>query len=135
MSSAFSKAVLGISLLLAVVFFFLWQRASHREPPATAPAPITEVATAPPIAPTSPPDNSGQIRQLTARLAEETRARQRAEAEAAALRQQAPRPDTNAAIAKIQNIGKHAGAFLPAMGELSALTSRDAGTLSADEKR
>lgn len=122
-------------MVLAVVFFVLWQRASHREPVATATAPVPAAEATPEATPSPSPDNSAQLRQLTARLADETGARQRAEAEAAALRQQTPRPDTNAAIGRIQDNGKRAGAFLPSMGELGALTRRDATTLSADEKR
>ncbi|HBJ85247.1 MAG TPA: hypothetical protein DDZ88_15510 [Verrucomicrobiales bacterium] len=85
--------------------------------------------------PTSGTDVS--VQQLEARLAEETQARAKAEAEADALRKSiAPmQGQVVVTLGKVEDIGKRTGAILPALAEMLALLERDPATLSADEKR
>ena len=134
MSPNATKAVVGITAMAAIALLVLWLRPRPSEPPVIAADSPAET----PAALTTPAsDGSAQIQNLKGRLAEEMRARQRAEAEAAALRQKLAPLESNVVVSlgKIEDIGKRAGTFLPALGELQALTGRDPNTLSADEKR
>jgi hypothetical protein len=74
---------------------------------------------------------------LKGRLADEMRARQRAEAEAMALREKARPLESNVVVmlGKVEDLGQRAGSLLSGMGELNALSARDPGTLTAEEKR
>jgi len=98
-------------------------------PAMTDPAPIA--------APKPDPDNARELASLKGRLADEMRARQRAEAEAAALRDKAASTKSNVVVsfAKVEDLGQRAGALLAGMGELNALAARDPATLTSDEKR
>lgn len=136
MSSNAKKLGLGIVTIVGVALIVVSLRSRHSKQSGTAtePEPAAEsVAAATPSA--APADT--EVQSLKGRLAGEIRARQRAEAEAAALRDKVATAPTNVAVARgmVQEIGKRAGTFLPAMGELQALTGRDPSTLSPDEKR
>jgi hypothetical protein len=68
------------------------------------------------------------------------RARQRAEAEAAALRDKSSaavpaQSNIVVSLGKVEDLGQRAGTLLAGMGELNALGARDPNTLTADEKR
>jgi hypothetical protein len=136
MSSTAAKATVGIIAVAAVTLLVLWRRPQPAATPVAAPEPPVEVRRTPPP-PTAAPDASAEMMRLKARLAEEVRARQRAETEAADLRGKIAPLQSNVVVVlgKVEDMGKRAGAFLPAMGELQALSGRDPGTLSADEKR
>ena len=133
------RVIVAIAAITALgLALGLWQRPSA--PPVTiAAAPPGQSSDQPrPATPSAPPPaDSRQIQDLQGRLATESSARQRAEAEAAALRQQLAPLQSNVVVSlgTVQNMGKRAGALLPAWGELQALTSRDPATLSPDEKR
>lgn len=123
---------------IVAVAFVVWRRQRPAEQ-----APITEVAqpaaapTAAP-APTSPaPDTSGQVNALRARVADEVRARQQAEAEAAALRAKVAPLESNVIVSlgKVEDIGKRTGQFLPALIEMEGLAKKDPATMTAEEKR
>lgn len=132
-----TKIVFVIAALAAIAFV-VWRRQQPAEQ--TAATEVAQPAAAPAStpAPASPAlDNSGQVEGLKARLADEIRARQRAEAEAAALRAYVAPFESNVVVSlgKVENIGKRAGVFLPSLVEMEALASKDPSTLTADEKR
>ena len=126
-----NKAMLGIVGVFAVVLVIALMR-SHRSqtlPVVTGP----ETAASPGVL-----DNRGEIESLKGQLARERGLRQRAEAESAELRNKPIAPPVTNVVAvarKVEEVGKQAGTFLPAMAELSALTGRDPSTLTGEEKR
>ncbi len=136
MSSTITKTIVGIGVLGAIVLLVQTLRPRHAEPPGSPAEPPVETRTVEALA-TPAPERSAEVSKLKGRLAEEQRARQVAEAEAAALREQVAPLETNVVVSlgKVEDIGKRAGVFLPAMGELSALAGRDRNTLSPEEKR
>jgi hypothetical protein len=139
MSSKATKAAIGI-VAIAVIGLVLWklrprgaeQAGTVPEPGSAAEATAGEPASA--AAPSARVDDSGALKR---RLADEIRARQRAEAEAAALREKIAPLESNVVVSlgKVEDIGKRAGVFLPALAALEALSGRDPSTLSPDEKR
>jgi len=134
MSSTTAKTLVAITAIAAVTLLVLSRRSQPTAPPVSVTETPAEVTGAAP-APTS--DNTAELLKLRGRLAEETRARQRAEAEAADLRGKIAPLQSNVVVVlgKVEDMGKRAGNFLPAMGELQALSGRDPATLSAEEKR
>src|SRR5262245_49498062 len=131
------RAVAAIIGVAAIILLVLLLRSRPSEPPVAVAEPAMEAPKPTAVAPPPTPDSSAEIQGLKGRLAEEMRARQRAAAEAAALRQQIPSPQSNmvASLVKADEMGKRTGAFLPALGELHGLTGRDRATLSPDERR
>lgn len=128
------KAIVGVGILAVMVMIAISMRQDRGERSTEARRTREETAEVPR---SRGPESTAEIEGLKARLATEKRARAEAEAEAAALRQQmAPlRSNVVVSLGRVEDIGKRAGAFLPAMGALSALGSRDPSTLTADEKR
>lgn len=133
-----TKVVFVIAAVAAVAFV-TWRRQRPAELASITPEaaqPATPQAAAPtPAAPAR--DSSGQMDELKGRLADEIRARQRSEAETAALRAQVAPLESNVVVSlgKVEDIGKRAGVFLPALVEMEALASKDPNTLTADERR
>jgi hypothetical protein len=132
------KTTLVILAISAIALAF-WSRQRSAQPPAAViepDPPATEMASA--VAPKAQaPDSSAETLALKGRLADEMRARHRAEAEAAALRDKVAPMQSNVVVSlgKVEDVGKSAGTFLPAMAELTALSARDPSTLNPDEKR
>jgi len=121
-------------VMIGVIGIALWLRSRRAEQTTVA----VDVASAPSTEKSAQgPDANGQVNQLKGRLADEMRARQRAEAEAAALREKVAPLQSNVVVSlgRVEDIGKRAAVFLPAVGELEALAARDPSTLSAEEKR
>lgn len=137
MSSTTQKIALGIVAAIAVAALVISLRSPNPAPSFTG-EPVAQAAT-PPVPSTV--DSRAEIEALKKNLARERGARQRAEGEAAALRERAvPQPTvqiTNLTITlrKVEEVGKHAGTFFPDMDELNALTARDPATLSPEERR
>jgi hypothetical protein len=136
MSPTTHKIALGIVAAVAIAALIISLRS--RNPLSSPPAESTAEAVS---TPTASPDFGPEVDTLKKQLARERGARQRAEAEAAALRTRpVAQPAAQATslpvtLSKVDDVGKHAGTFFPAMGELNALTARDPATLSPDEKR
>jgi hypothetical protein len=136
MSSHNRTVIFGIAAVGAIALVILF-----RPPNPESPGPVAGSTAATPAASqkvTPTPDADEEIETLKKQLARERAARQRAEAELAALRNKpVPQPLTNVVVLprKVEEVGKQAGAFLPVMAELTALSRRDPGTLSAEEKR
>jgi hypothetical protein len=137
-----AKTLLGVSVVavIAISFFYFWPgfidsgtrtQVAVPAPPVSSP-PVTETF---PAADT--PSEPARVRDLEDRLAEESRARKKAEADAEMLRTRAASLEGKVVVSlgTVADIGKRAGSILPALRELRALTARDRTTLSDDEKR
>ena len=136
MSSTTAKAALAIGAA-AIITWLVWPRPAM-QPESAPPAAATPAISHEPAAPGVPASDPGaEISDLKGRLAEETRARVRAESEATALSGQiAPlKGKVIVSLGRVEDIGKRFGAFLPAFGELHRLSSREPDTLSPGEKR
>ena len=129
-----------VIMAIVAIGLVVWSR---RHSPKLTPAvdstsAITESPSAAPVR-KSDSDNSRELASLKGRLADEIRARQRAEAEAAALRDKATAASAQSNIVvsfgKVEDLGQRAGALLAGMGDLNALAARDPNTLTPDEKR
>ncbi len=135
MSKKAIAVVMGLIVVAGVSSFYLKRRSVGTEPPTTTAesAPVA-ASSAPESAPLSRAEDSSALKN---RLAEEIRARQRAEAEANALRQTLAPLQSNVVVSfgKVEDMGRRAGAFLPSVGEMDALLSKVPGTLSPEEKR
>jgi len=128
--------LLGI-VAIALVFWYR-QRAAQPASPVTEPELRANETAATAAAPkTEPADANRELQAMKGRLADEMRARQRAEAEAAALRAKVGPLESNVVISlgKVEDMGTRAGMLLPAIGELNALAARDPNTLTPEEKR
>ena len=137
-----SRTRIGLTVTAVVVVgvaFVVWLRQRPSDP--SGPVEVTQSQHSEVPGLTTPgtlaPETDGQITDLATRLAAETRARRRAEAEAAALHQTIAPLQTNVVVSfgTVEDMGRRAGAFLPSLNELQVLSGRDAGTLSPDEKR
>jgi hypothetical protein len=127
-----------VVLAFCAVALVLWFRQRSAQPAAglrPQPEPAEVAGTA--ASKAQAPDNTAELAALKGRLADEMRARRQAEAEAAALRAKVAPLQSNVVVSlgKVEDVGKSAGAFLPAMAELTALSARDPGTLTPEEKR
>lgn len=133
-----AKIILGLVAVAAVGLGWIRFRSTpaDKSAPAPEPAPIASPAAAESPKVVSPTAAAGENLALKNRLADEIRARQRAEAEAAGLRAAAEAAKTNVPnpIVRAQQIGMQAGTFLPAMLELEALAKKGAAS-SPEEKR
>ncbi len=129
--------VIFVVAAIAAVSFVVWRRQRPVEQAATEVAQPAATPAPAPARPSPGPDNSGQIENLKGRLADEIRARARSEAEAAALRAKVAPLESNVVVSlgKVEDVGKRAGVFLPALVEMDALASKDLSTLTAEEKR
>lgn len=127
-----------IVAIAAITAFVLWPRQRPSEAlvttTETSPGQSSAMPSVAPVA--QAPDVSRQIQELKGRLAEESRARQHAEAEIAALRERTALLQSNVVVSlgTVEDMGRRAGALLPTLGELHALAGRDPGTLSPEEK-
>jgi hypothetical protein len=131
-----TKVAFVICAIVAIAI--VWVR--RQVPKPAAPVDSTPAATESPGTFAKPePDNSRELAALKGRLADEMRARQRAEAEAAALRDKGTAPSQSNIVAvslgKVEDLGQRAGALLAGMGELNTLAARDPATLTPEEKR
>ena len=139
MPSHYLRVIAAVAVL-ATVALVVWQCQPRTVPPVamhepSADKPPTQPGSATPVLQTL--EAAGQIRDLKARLAREEDARERAEAEAAALREQmAPlKNKVVVSLGTVEEMGKRAGALLPDLNELQSLTDRDPVTLSPEEKQ
>ena len=123
-----------LAIAVGVGVFLALRRPTPPGDSTSAPEPAPEVQPAPAAA--APGSNSENL-DLKRRLAEEIRARQQAESEAAALRSKSATVGTNAVapLIRVADTGKRAGVFLSVMGDLSALSRRDPASLTPEEKR
>jgi hypothetical protein len=135
MSSKASKLITGL-LILGVVAFCWWKFRPRKAGNEATTGEAASAAVEPVAEPLIPPAAAEDSSALKNRLAEEIRARQRLEAEAAALRAQAAALKTNTItpVAKAQEIGKRTGTILPALIEIEAL-SKKTDALTPEEKR
>jgi hypothetical protein len=131
-----TKAAFVILAIVAVAI--VWAR---RQGPKPAPAPDQAAAATESTASIThaQPDNSRELAALKGRLADEMRARQRAEAEVAALRGNASGAPASSnivvSLGKVEDLGQRAGSLLAGLGDLNTLAARDPNTLTPDEKR
>jgi hypothetical protein len=135
MSPATTRTItVGLAIAALATLLIVLRRSPPPADSTRAPEPAAEVQ-APPAA--AAPASSSEVADLKRRLAEEMRARKQAESEAAALRSRPAPVETNAVapLVRVVETGKRAGAFVPVMGELAALSGRDAATLTPEEKR
>ena len=136
MSSKYTRFALGVLIVAGGIFLFLFLQGRHSSTQQRGSDPDV-----PPVGLSAPPAATGadaaKIRELENRLAGETSARLKAEADTASLRAGiAPLAgDVVVSLGKIEDIGRRAGMIVPALTELRALSSRDRANLSADEKR
>lgn len=130
-----ATVVICVLVLAAVGLFYLMRRPVGTEQP-TMTAETVPVAAAP-ASEATPGSRVEDTSALKSRLAEEIRARQRAEAEVNALRQTLAPLQSNVVVSfgKVEDMGRRAGVFLPSVGEMDALLGKDPGTLSPEEKR
>ena len=142
MSTISTNTLLGVSFVavIAISFVIFWPSDADTGTPAPVAVPAPPVFS-PPVAEIFPaadkPSDTARVRDLEDRLKEESRARQKAEADAEMLRTRVAPLEGKVVVllGTVGDIGKRAGSILPVLRELRTLATRDRTTLSADEKR
>ncbi len=132
--------VVAIVAAITLVGTLFWFKGEHLETQLLAPP--GEAHSAPQLA--SPvslsaarPSEDERVEELEKRLGAESRARERAEEDVAALRASAAplQGKVVVSLGTVEDIGKRTGLTLPALREMRALLTRDRSTLSVEEKR
>jgi len=133
-----SKAVLALAVaLLAVGVWQITSRSSTSIAPITAPKENPPPAATAEASPSAASAETKVTRDSDDRLAAEKRARRKAEEDAEELRSTVA-PLANqvlVSLGTVSDIGKRAGAILPALAELKTLSARDRSELTATEQR
>ncbi len=132
-------AITGILVCIIGISAFWWSIKERSPRAASEPAgPVPQVASKSEPAPAPQPTQSDSSADevLKRRIAAEQRMRQKVEEDNAALRAQLGQHagEVIVSFGKVEDIGKRTGAILRELGELQELSSREAGTLTADER-